>query len=129
MGTPKIKSFKKIIPMIYAYTTPNDISHQGWTKIGYTDKQSVEERIKQQSHTIDAKVELLWRGNARYQDGSDETFTDHEFHNYLTTKKKLNASLKRNGSILMELLLTNTFINLLNATLATFKVKREHSIN
>lgn len=94
MGTPKIKSFKKIIPMIYAYTTPNDISHQGWTKIGYTDKQSVEERIKQQSHTIDAKVELLWRGNARYQDGSDETFTDHEFHNYLTTKKKIERKPK-----------------------------------
>lgn len=82
-----IKPFKRIIPMIYAYTTPNDISHQGWTKIGYTAKQSVEDRIKQQSHTVDAKVKLLWRGNARYQDGSDETFTDHDFHDYLTSKR------------------------------------------
>lgn len=84
-----IKSFKRIIPMIYAYTTPNDVSHKGWTKIGYTAKQSVEDRIKEQSHTIDAKVELLWRGNARYQDGSDETFTDHEFHDYLTSKRHI----------------------------------------
>ena len=87
MNAPTIKSFKKIIPMIYAYTTPNDKSHHGWTKIGYTDSQSVENRIKQQSHTIDAKVDLLWKGNARYQDGTDETFTDHEFHDYLTTKR------------------------------------------
>lgn len=89
MVIPKIEPFKRIIPMIYAYTTPNDISHKGWTKIGYTAKQSVEDRIKEQSHTVDAKVELLWRGNARYQDGSDETFTDHEFHDYLTSKRHI----------------------------------------
>ena len=89
MATPKIKPFKRIIPMIYAYTTPNDISHDGWTKIGYTEKQSVEERIKQQSHTVDAKINLLWKGSARYQDGSDEAFTDHEFHRYLTQKRKI----------------------------------------
>lgn len=87
MAMPKIKTGRQIRPMIYAYTTPNDFSHNGWTKIGYTGSQSVEERIKQQSHTIDAKVDLLWKGNARYQDGSDETFTDHEFHDYLTTKR------------------------------------------
>lgn len=87
MATPKIKTGKRIVPMIYAYTTPNDISHNGWTKIGYTASQSVEDRIRQQSHTIDAKVDLLWKGNARYQDGSDETFSDHEFHDYLTTKR------------------------------------------
>ena len=57
MKTPTIKSFRKIIPMIYAYTTPNDKSHHGWTKIGYTASQSVEDRIKQQSHT--AEVLLL----------------------------------------------------------------------
>ena len=87
MAVPKIRTGKRIIPMIYAYTTPNDISHKGWTKIGYTASQTVDERIKQQSHTIDAKVDLLWQGNARYQDGSDEPFTDHEFHDYLTTKR------------------------------------------
>ncbi|WP_270755317.1 DEAD/DEAH box helicase [Ligilactobacillus ruminis] len=89
-----IKSFKRIVPMIYAYTTPNDISHKGWTKIGYTDKQTVEDRIKQQSHTVDAKVELLWRGNARFNDGSDETFTDHDFHDYLTRKRHVERKPK-----------------------------------
>lgn len=94
MNVPKIKSFKRIIPMIYAYTTPNDISHNGWTKIGYTASQSVEDRIKQQSHTVDAKVKLLWRGNARYEDGSDETFTDHEFHDYLVQKRHIERKPK-----------------------------------
>lgn len=94
MNAPTIKSFKKIIPMIYAYTTPNDISHQGWTKIGYTASQSVEDRIKQQTHTADVKAEILWKGNARYQDGSDETFTDHDFHDYLTNKRHVKRKLK-----------------------------------
>ena len=94
MNAPTIKSFKKIIPMIYAYTTPNDISHQGWTKIGYTASQSVEDRIKQQTHTADVKAEILWKGNARYQDGSDETFTDHDFHDYLTNKRHVERKLK-----------------------------------
>lgn len=87
MATPKIKSFKRIIPMIYAYTTPNDISHNGWTKIGYTASQSVEDRIKQQTHTSDTKFKVLWRGNARYEDGSDKTFIDLDFHNYLVQKR------------------------------------------
>lgn len=80
--------------MIYAYTTPNDISHNGWTKIGYTATQSVEDRIKQQSHTVDAKVKLLWRGNARYEDGTDQTFTDHDFHAYLTQKHHIERKPK-----------------------------------
>ncbi|MDI9205737.1 DEAD/DEAH box helicase family protein [Ligilactobacillus saerimneri] len=94
MNTPKIKSFKQIIPMIYAYTTPNDSSHQGWTKIGYTESQSVEDRVKQQTHTADVKFKILWKGNARYQDGTDEAFTDHEFHEYLTTKKQIERKPK-----------------------------------
>lgn len=80
--------------MIYAYTTPNDISHRGWTKIGYTDRQSVEDRIYQQTHTADIQTKLLWKGNARYQDGSDDTFTDHEFHDYLTTKRHVERKPK-----------------------------------
>ncbi|USS86311.1 DEAD/DEAH box helicase family protein [Fructilactobacillus cliffordii] len=89
MSSPKIKAYKRFIPMIYAYTTPNDISHNGWSKIGYTAYQSVEDRINQQSHTVDVKTELLWQANARYNDGTDETFTDHEFHDYLVQKRNV----------------------------------------
>lgn len=85
MSTPNIRSFEPIVPMIYAYSHPDYPLHQGWTKIGYTEKQSVEERVKQQHHTSDIAYKILWRDNAIYKDGSGLTFTDHEFHHYLTT--------------------------------------------
>ena len=83
---PQIKTSTKVIPMIYAYTTPNDISHIGWTKIGYTEKQSVEDRIKQQTHTSDTAWNLEWKKTAVYDDGSGETFKDTDFHSYLRKK-------------------------------------------
>lgn len=87
MNTPKINTSQKVMPMIYAYATPEVERHNGWTKIGYTEQQSVEERIKQQAHTINVKTQLLWKGNAVYEDGSGETFTDADFHAYLKKKK------------------------------------------
>ena len=83
----EIKTTSKAIPMCYAYSTPEIKRHYGWVKIGYTEKQDVDERIKQQAHTIDVIVKEEWRGNAIFEDGSGEFFTDHEFHAYL---KKLN---------------------------------------
>lgn len=80
---PDIKSFKRIVPMIYAYTTPGVIYHEGWTKVGYTEAQTVRDRINQQTHTVDVRWNLEWQDNAIYKDGSGESFTDHEFHAYL----------------------------------------------
>ena len=34
---------RQVVPMIYAYTTPEIARHNGWTKIGYTE-QSVDKR-------------------------------------------------------------------------------------
>ena len=81
---PKInvKTTKRVVPMIYAYTTPEIARHNGWTKIGYTE-QSVEKRLKQQAHTIDVIYHEEWKGNAVYDDGSGETFNDKDFHTYL----------------------------------------------
>ena len=82
----KIKSFTQVVPMIYAYNTPGVSYHEGWTKIGYTEKQSVVQRIQQQTHTADIRYEILWKDNAMYKDGSGEYFTDHAFHDYLETQ-------------------------------------------
>lgn len=81
---PKInvKTTKRVVPMIYAYTTPEIERHNGWTKIGYTE-QTVEKRLKQQAHTIDVIYHEEWKGNAVYDDGSGETFNDKDFHTYL----------------------------------------------
>ena len=84
MSAPGICSYEPFIPMIYAYSHPDYIPHQGWTKIGYTAKQSVEDRIRQQHHTADIAYKILWRDNAIYKDGSGLGFKDHEFHRYLT---------------------------------------------
>lgn len=82
MQKPNINTSKNVTPMIYAYTTPEIARHDGWTKIGYTE-QDVETRIKQQTHTADVKWNLEWKGNALFDDGSAERFTDKDFHAYL----------------------------------------------
>lgn len=86
---PNISSFERVIPMIYAYTHPDVPSHAGWTKIGYTEKQSVVDRIRQQNQTADIAWELLWQDNAMYKDGSGQYFTDHDFHRYLERRKNI----------------------------------------
>ena len=82
MVKPNIQTTKQVVPMIYGYSTPEVERHNGWTKIGYTE-QDVETRIKQQTHTADVKWNLEWKGNATFDDGSGETFTDKDFHTYL----------------------------------------------
>ena len=51
----QIQSFKRVVPMIYAYNTPGVVYHDGWTKIGYTEKQTPAQRVKQQTHTADIR--------------------------------------------------------------------------
>ena len=77
-----LRAAKKIVPMCYAYTTPQIREHDGWTKIGYTE-QKVEDRIDQQTKTANVKWVLGWKGMAVYDDGSGEAFSDRDFHAYL----------------------------------------------
>ena len=92
MSGISLKTTQRIIPMIYAYSTPEIKRHDGWLKIGYTDKQTVEQRVKQQGHTVDVIQKIEWKGNAIFDDGSGDTFTDHDFRNYL----------KKNGIEIMK---------------------------
>lgn len=94
--TSKVKTTTKAIPTIYAYTTPGVTYHDGWTKIGYTE-QDVETRIKQQTHTADVSWKKEWQGNAIYEDGSGDTFTDHDFHGYLE-KNGIERQMPAEGS-------------------------------
>ncbi len=86
MEAPKIQSFSRVVPMIYAYNTPGVSYHEGWTKIGYTEKQTVSQRIKQQTHTAGIQYQLAWQDNAIFKDGSGEYFTDHDFHSFLESQ-------------------------------------------
>ncbi len=85
MASTKVKTVKGVVPMIYAYTTPEIARHNGWTKIGYTE-QDVDKRLDQQAHTVDVVYKEEWRGKAEYDDGSGKTFTDHDFHRHLLSK-------------------------------------------
>ncbi len=87
MNAPEIRSFVRVEPMIYAYDTPGVTYHDGWIKIGYTDKQTPEARIRQQGGTIDVHPRLLWKGFARYTDNSGESFRDTDFHTFLEVEK------------------------------------------
>lgn len=95
MRQPNICTSKKVVPMIYAYSTPEIKRHIGWTKIGYTE-QNVEERIKQQTHTADVEWKLEWKGRAVFDDGSEELFRDTDFHAYLKKRKFQQESGKNN---------------------------------
>lgn len=85
MNKPNVKSTKKVVPMIYAYTTPGISYHDGYIKIGYTE-QDVDERIRQQTHTAGIRAKKEWQGNATFEDGTGDTFTDKQFHTYLRKK-------------------------------------------
>lgn len=78
-----IQTVKRVVPMIYAYTTPEIRRHDGWTKVGYTE-QDVDRRLNEQMHTADVEYKLEWKGTAIYDDGSGDVFHDSDFHAYLS---------------------------------------------
>lgn len=87
--TEKIKTTKQNFPQIYAYTLPTVAEKNGWIKIGYTERQSVEERIKEQTHTAAFRLvhKTLWAEPAQFAQ-SAIYFKDHAFHHYLTNLKE-----------------------------------------
>lgn len=84
----KIHTTKAIYPQIYAYTLPTVAENQGWIKIGYTERENVDTRILEQTHTaaIHLDYEKLWAEIAKFRQ-SDEWFKDHQFHRYLRLHK------------------------------------------
>ena len=83
MGT-EIKTGKVVEPKIYAYTTPQVTTNNGWIKIGYTER-DVETRIREQTHTAAIQTKILWNHLAEYVDGPEKglNFKDHDFHGFL----------------------------------------------
>ena len=114
MTSPQLNTFKTIYPMLYAYTTPGVTYHDGWTKIGYTEAQTVEDRIKQQTHTAGLKYEHITLGNALYQDGSYESFTDRDFHAYLQNCKHIEREAGTEWFHIDKQTAKNYFIEFIN---------------
>ena len=88
MAAIKINTATKVIPQCYAYITPGVPAHDGWTKIGFTER-DVETRIKEQTHTAGIAHKTCWALRAAYMTEPYGTFTDRDFHAYL---KKLGIT-------------------------------------
>lgn len=82
-------------PVVYAYEFVGVASHQGYIKVGYTER-DVETRVKEQTHTVAVPYLILGEWSAMKNDGS--CFTDHDVHAVLKAKGKrqLNAGEDRN---------------------------------
>ena len=83
-----IKTTKNIYPQIYAYTLPEVQNKDGWIKIGYTERENVDDRIKEQTYTARLRYDRLWSAPAIFIK-SGSWFTDKLFHNYLIKQKKV----------------------------------------
>ncbi|MDR3289185.1 MAG: Eco57I restriction-modification methylase domain-containing protein [Peptococcaceae bacterium] len=79
-----IKTTKTLYPQIYAYVLLEYGPKDGWIKIGYTERQDVDSRIKEQTHTaaVNLKYSKLWSEPAKFTD-SDEWFFDKQLHTWL----------------------------------------------
>lgn len=90
MDATRIHSFNSFVRMMYAYSTPEIVRHNGWLKIGDTE-QGVDKRIKQQTHTADVRFELEWKDIAMFRDDCTY-FRDYDFHDYLTEYKGIERN-------------------------------------
>ena len=88
MAVPNIKTTSEVVPQCYAYITPGVPKHNGWTKIGFTER-NVDKRISEQTHTVGVDYHICWHMKASYMTEPHGTFTDKDFHAYL---KKLGVS-------------------------------------
>ena len=88
MTAPIIKTTAKVVPQCYAYTTPGVPAHDGWTKIGFTER-DVETRINEQTHTVGVAHKTWWKRRAIFLTEPYDNFTDKDFHAYL---KKLGVN-------------------------------------
>ena len=73
-----LKARPAVCPTIYGYILPEVPSHNGYIKIGYTDKENAEERIKEQLHVAGLKPKILFFVSAMRDDGT--CFTDKDIH-------------------------------------------------
>ena len=96
----QIKTMRPVNRAIYAYTTPNDRTHDGWIKIGDTEvnfgenlKDAVKDRVHQQTHTSDTEAPIAWSGRAVFEDDLTP-FRDYDFHKYLTNKVDIERKPK-----------------------------------
>ena len=84
-----------VTPTVYAYELIGVESHEGYIKIGYTDRMA-EVRIREQLHVSGVPYRILLKESAMRSDGT--CFTDRDVHAYLRARgfRQLNEGDDRN---------------------------------
>lgn len=85
-----------VVPTIYGYILPDVKDHDGYIKIGYTDRKDTETRIREQLHTAAINFKILFKESAMRADGT--CFTDKDIHRLLKHKGflQLNEGTDKN---------------------------------
>lgn len=85
-----------VVPTIYGYILPDVKGHDGYIKIGYTDRKDTETRIREQLHTAAINFKILFKESAMRADGT--CFTDKDVHRLLKHKGflQLNEGADKN---------------------------------
>ena len=85
-----------VVPTIYGYILPDLKDHDGYIKIGYTDRKDTETRIREQLHAAAINFKVLFKESAMRPDGT--CFTDKDVHRLLRHKGflQLNEGEDRN---------------------------------
>jgi type II restriction enzyme len=83
MASPKIKTYREIIPLIYSWRTPDVPKYEGWEKIGYTEQATADARIAQQASQMSITKEKVWARRAVFTSEAGGRFTDTDFHAFL----------------------------------------------
>lgn len=85
----------KVTPTVYAYALVDVPSHDGYLKVGYTDRDA-ETRVREQLHTSGIAYRIVLKESAMRADGT--CFTDHDIHNVLRRNGfgQLNEGADRN---------------------------------
>lgn len=84
MPSPKICTYREVVPVVYSWTTPDIPKYTGWEKIGYTEQEGgADARIAQQASQLAVTKRKLWSQRALFTSEEGGRFTDKEFHTYL----------------------------------------------
>lgn len=75
---------QEIVPTIYGYEATNMPDHDGFIKVGYTDKEDYESRIREQTSVTGVKYRIVYVASAMRSDGT--CFTDHDVHRIFQRK-------------------------------------------
>ena len=66
MTSPRISTYRQVVPYIYSWRTPDIPKYDGWEKIGYTEQESAEKRISQQASQLNIVKIKVWAYRATF---------------------------------------------------------------